>query len=291
MSDNQNVADGAADTATVETEAKALGWAPKENWRGNEADWVDAETFVERGRQVMPLLKKNNERLTGKLTETEQQLAATTAQMKAMQATLKALEEHREADVEAQVKERITKLRGAIATASSEGDHEAVADLTDKLAEERATIAVAAAAKTAAAEDENTTTTTQQKLPQELTDWYTQNPLYMTDVKRRALGSAIALELRKAGETVQGAAFLDLVKAEVEQTLNPSSASSKVSGGNGGGGRQEPTGGGGKTYRDLPKDAKDQCAKYAPRFVGADKRFKTEAEWQADYAKNYFAQE
>lgn len=289
MSDTQTVDN---QPSAVETEAKALGWAPKEQWRGNEADWVDAETFVERGRQVMPLLKKNNERLTGKLTATEQQLQAQANQLRALQATLKSLEEHREADVEAQVQERIAKLRGDIAVASRDGDHERVAELTDNLAEERAKIAVAGATKTASAgDDAGEQSTQQQQLPPEVTAWYTENAIYLTDVKRRALGTAVALELRKNGDTSQGAEFLDKVKAEVEQTLNPSGTVGKVSGGNGGGGRTDSPAAGGKSYRDLPKEAKEQCDKYAKRFVGPDKRFKTDADWQADYAKNYFAQE
>lgn len=296
MSDTQTVENADTldvDVAAIETEAKALGWSPKENWRGNEADWVDAQTFVERGRQVMPLLKKNNERLTSKLTETEQALASTTAQMKAMQATLKALEEHREADINAQVEERINKLRGDIADASRDGDHARVAELTDELATQRATLAVAAAGKKgedSGTDDNNSGQQTQQLSP-EITQWYADNSIYVTDIKRRALGTAVAMELRKNGDTSTGAVFLEKVKEEVERTLNPASTTSKVSGGNGGSGRQEPAAGGGKSYRDLPKDAKDQCAKYAPRFVGPNKRFKTEAEWQADYAKNYFAQE
>jgi hypothetical protein len=290
MSDNDTAVDtGDADVAAVETEAKALGWSPKENWRGSEADWVDAQTFVERGRQVMPLLKKNNERLTGKLTETEQQLHAQANELKAVKATLKLLEEHREADVEAQVKDRITKLRGSIAEASRDGDHERVADLTDQLAEERARGAVAAAAKTDVEEESSTTSAVQ--LPPDIKNWYAENPVYLTDIKRRALGSAIAMELRRNGETAQGAPFLELVKREVEESLNPTPTGGKVAGGNGGGSRIDTPASGGKSYRDLPKEAKEQCQKYETRFVGADKRFKTSAEWQADYAKNYFAQE
>lgn len=287
MSDNQTV--DVEQPSAVEVEAKALGWAPKEAWRGNEADWVDAETFVERGRQVMPLLKENNKRLTSKLTETEQRVHAQDNELKAIKATLKLLEEHREADVEAQVQDRIKKLRGDIAEASRDGDHERVAELTDTLAETRAQAAIATAAKEVPAGDDQPAT--QPQLPPEVTEWYAQNVVYLTDVKRRALGTAVALELRKNGDTSQGAAFLDKVKAEVEQTLNPSGTVSKALGGNGGSGRTDAPANGGKSYRDLPKEAKEQCEKYAKRFVGPDKRFKTDAEWQADYAKNYFAQE
>ena len=30
----------------VRHEAESQGWVPKERFRGNEADWVDAEVFV-----------------------------------------------------------------------------------------------------------------------------------------------------------------------------------------------------------------------------------------------------
>ena len=55
----------AADEVSPEIlrEAKTLGWVPKDQFRGSADDWVDASTFVERGKQVMPILNHNNERL------------------------------------------------------------------------------------------------------------------------------------------------------------------------------------------------------------------------------------
>lgn len=46
-----------------EAEAKQHGWTPKDDFKGDPSRWVDAETFVERADQVMPLLRKQNEAL------------------------------------------------------------------------------------------------------------------------------------------------------------------------------------------------------------------------------------
>lgn len=52
--------------------AKVQGWAPKEKWRGNPDDWVDAKTFVERGREFQSTLKEKNQKLEEKIKEQEE---------------------------------------------------------------------------------------------------------------------------------------------------------------------------------------------------------------------------
>ena len=56
----------------VRHEAESQGWVPKERFRGNENDWVDAETFVKRGREILPILRKNNENLIKDLNQTKE---------------------------------------------------------------------------------------------------------------------------------------------------------------------------------------------------------------------------
>lgn len=63
------------DSQTVErdyeAEARAHGWTPKEEFKGDESRWVDAETFVKRADEVMPLLKKQNQGMKAKMAELE----------------------------------------------------------------------------------------------------------------------------------------------------------------------------------------------------------------------------
>ena len=58
----------------VEKEARLFGWVPKEEFRGSETDWVDADTFVKRGKEINPILRKNNELLMKRLDEQAKQL-------------------------------------------------------------------------------------------------------------------------------------------------------------------------------------------------------------------------
>jgi hypothetical protein len=46
-----------------EAEARDHGWSPKEDFKGDESRWVDAETFMKRADEMMPLLKAQNARL------------------------------------------------------------------------------------------------------------------------------------------------------------------------------------------------------------------------------------
>ncbi len=46
-----------------EAEAKEHGWSPKEDFKGDPNRWVDAETFMKRADEMMPLLKAQNQKL------------------------------------------------------------------------------------------------------------------------------------------------------------------------------------------------------------------------------------
>lgn len=54
-----------------ESEAVTMGWSPKEKYRGDPDKWVDAKTFVDRGKTNMPMLHENLKRMETKFTATE----------------------------------------------------------------------------------------------------------------------------------------------------------------------------------------------------------------------------
>lgn len=41
----------------VESEARSQGWRPREEFAGPETAWVDADTFVQRGREILPIVQ------------------------------------------------------------------------------------------------------------------------------------------------------------------------------------------------------------------------------------------
>jgi len=70
----ETVPEVSAEREATEKEARAQGWAPKEEFRGKETDWIDADVFVQRGREINPILRKNNERIQKELDKAKRDL-------------------------------------------------------------------------------------------------------------------------------------------------------------------------------------------------------------------------
>lgn len=65
-------------TRDFETEAREHGWRPKEDFKGDDAHWVDAEEFMKRADNMMPLLKATNARLKRELDAIKKDLKLAT---------------------------------------------------------------------------------------------------------------------------------------------------------------------------------------------------------------------
>ena len=52
-----------------EAEARAQGWTPREEFKGDESKFVDAETFVRRAEEITPLIKKQNQALRSEIEQ------------------------------------------------------------------------------------------------------------------------------------------------------------------------------------------------------------------------------
>lgn len=59
----------------VESRAKAMGWVPKEQFRGPPENWRDADEFVRRGEEEVPILRERLRNTTRKLETIEQDFA------------------------------------------------------------------------------------------------------------------------------------------------------------------------------------------------------------------------
>lgn len=54
-----------------EKEARAHNWKPQDEFPGDPAKWVDAETFMRRADEIMPLMREQNKDLRRKVSELE----------------------------------------------------------------------------------------------------------------------------------------------------------------------------------------------------------------------------
>jgi hypothetical protein len=275
-------------TPEVVAEARQLGWVPQAEFRGDKSRWVDADQFVERGHQIMPILRQNNAQL-------KQQLDGTNAKLKE---ALDAIEELKTTSVEI-TKERVAaakrEVMAGIRKAREDGNVEVEDELTDRLGDLKA--AEAAADKPAPARKE----TPADQVDPAFVAWQAtpEGAFFGVDRRKTALAMAIAQDLKLDPQTshLSGLAFYKKVAAEVEAMVNPKQEKepdeqrSKVEGSRGGG-----SGGGGngaareKSYKDLPAEARAACDRQGQRFIGKP-GYKTASDWQSYYAKQYFAGE
>jgi hypothetical protein len=284
--------DNAPDRAAIETEAKGMGWAPKEQWRGNPESWLDADKFVERGRTFVPFLQHERKKLRGELSTRDAELAAIRAQNTELATQLKGITEFNAEMAKDRQDRRKRELGVEIKAAREAGDDVRVAELTNELGD---------VTKTKAAPTPPPPTQQQPPSGPAIQPWVKNfldtNEDFFANPRKVALFNVEMLERRKGGDArvgdVDGVALLTEAKEAVDKVFggNPrrqmpsKGEESRPGGGNnpGGGG-----GAGGKTYADLDAGARAKCDSQEERFVGKDKVFKDQKAWRTHFVSEYF---
>jgi hypothetical protein len=274
------------DTPTVESaqpievqrEAERMGWIPPTRFKGDPSRFVDADTYIKRGEEVLPIVKEQNKRLHNELDSLKRESQATAHALKAAQDAIAQMEERHTVATQKAVEDARRQVKAQLAAASEAGDHEGVAELTEQLTKMAVTEPVTAKAQAPAPEPVFTP-------PADLVEWNAENPWFGTNKRKTALALAVAQELREQGETSNGRSFYDKVLAEVDKELGVQQPrGDKVEGARGsdGGGQAR-----GKTYASMPSEARAACDADAKRFVGEGKKYKTINDWRNRYAEIY----
>lgn len=163
-------------TEAVESKARRLGWRPKEEFKGDEGRWVDADTFVKRGEEILPIVQANNKALE--------------KEIKGLKATLKEF-----ADNYTRVEQRayataLRDLEARQAQAVEDNDVQAVRQITREMADLNKEV-----------RDPEPATPTEDPL---LTDWKDDNPWFGQDAIMRGAAVEIVNELIADGVTDLG---------------------------------------------------------------------------------------
>lgn len=58
----------------ISDRARAMGWRPKEEYRGDPERWVDADTFVKRGEEEAPVMRERLRDATRKVSDLDRQI-------------------------------------------------------------------------------------------------------------------------------------------------------------------------------------------------------------------------
>jgi hypothetical protein len=218
-------------------EAKRQGWVPQEDYNGPEDKWVDADTFVKKGKEINALLRKDNDFLKREVAE----MKSTMMEFKKFHAdTEKRAYERAMADLREQKKEAIAA-----------GDGEKVLQVDDAIDE----------LKTARKEDKVAAQT--QSIDPAFIAWQEDNRWFGKDTELTAEANLIGEVVKRQNPTLIGSEFLEEVTKRVKRMYpekftnanrnRPNPVESSTA---------KPAGPRGKGFNDLPPEAKAACQKF-----------------------------
>ena len=242
--------------------ARMMGHIPKEEFRGDPERWVDAEKYVERAESMMPIMKSQMGKYENKIFSLEAQVES---QKKTTEKLLKMGETVQKRAYE-QAKRELTQQQVA---AVSDGDVEKWQKLEDQ----------------------------KDSLPQPevieiepvsspvFDQWHTGNEWYLKDEDMTDFANLHAQKITKQNPNMPYEQVLQTVEEKIKKTFpanfeNPNrDTPSPVDGGQS---REIAPKATGKTYNDLPADAKAMCNQNI-----SDGLYKTKEDW----TKAYFEEE
>lgn len=251
-----------------EEEARRDGWKPQKDWvaAGNDPDkWKEAQEFVERGEEILPIVKAR----LGKQIESLEQRVESLLQtnQKFSEFSEKAIQ--RERDEKTRL---LGELKVARKKAVSEGDGDKFEQADEQI-------------KKLEADDDTVIIGDQQALEQSVVKWFQDNEIFNTNRTAQALLDGFSNEVKLANPGLTGPPLLDKIKARVEQEApelfeNPKRKTGDgvtAPSGTGGGG-----GGKGRSFDDLPADAKAACAQFEKDIPGfTQETYLQNYDWEA----------
>jgi len=279
---NQGVSEteGSEVDASVIQEAVSQGWVSKEKYRGDEKDWVDAETFVKRGREILPILRKNNENLLKELNQTKENLKEFKQAADEFKKFQKATYDRKAKDLENQVEQ----LREARAQAISDGDGKRVNALDDAIDTAKEEVKQAKDDSVKVAEVKPTPNITSTIDPS-LQSWLDSNDWFGKDKRHTSIANALGETIRQEMPHLTGKAFLqkldEVLEEELPQRFGKTQRTPNFTA-ESGSNRPRPNQGNGKrSYNDLPSEAKQACDRFVKQKLMTKEQYVQEYDWSS----------
>lgn len=244
---------------TVEDRARDMGWRPLEEFKGDESRFVDAETFVKKGEEILPIIKANARKVEAENATLKSDMATlkkdvaefrkyhSQTEQRAYQRALRDLEERQADAVHA-------KDLGAVKAITKE-----IADLSRDVRTDDSGDAYATPDHAKA-----------------LSSWKAENVWFGSDAAMTGAANAIASELEQQG--VRGADQLAEVakriraefphKFENERRKAPAAVEGST-----------PPRKAGKTRADLPAEARTAMDRWVKQGLLTEKQFLADYQW------------
>lgn len=240
-----------------ETKARRLGWVAKEEFKGDPDRWRPAEEFLERGETLLPLLKRDNERLHGRLTEVETLLKETREASRELLAFTSKSEERAYTRAKAEIQ---FKIEQAAATADPTAVRAGMQELDALNAEH---------VKPAPKREE----VDRPKVAGDpvIQDWISKEEWFTKSPALNTYATEVFGEIERAHPGMSKAEMLIETKRRTMDKfpekfgINPARNGASTVAEPGGAPRQRKSG---KTYDDLPPEAKKACDKFVKTMPG-----------------------
>lgn len=249
----------------AEVKARRLGWVPKEEFKGNEDQWRDADTFLQRGEEIHGYLKADLDRLHQTLSQRDKEIAEIRQTMDDFRKF------HNETEARA-YRRAIEELKQLKVNAIEEGNGAKVVEIDEQLS-----MLKEAQQKPAP----NKQPQSNEQVNREYMEWVAANRWYAEDRELQELADDFGDIVKKNNPNLVGRAFLEEVtkkvrKAAPEKFENPSRNQSTV----GSSSDNRPAGGKRKrSYNDLPAEAKQACDRFVKQGLMSQEQYVKEYAW------------
>jgi hypothetical protein len=178
--------------SSIEVKAIEQGWIPKEDFDGDEAEFIDAPEFVRRGE----LFKK---------------IENTSRELKQVRQALAAFKEHHNKVKESEYNRALKALQDERKRAFVDGDHDRAFAIEEKIEEVRTE-------KEQIVRDANQPVEQDNAYTEQFQTWVEKNSWYETNKVMRKTADALGLELHQAGHSP--AEVLRMVEKEIRQEFS-----------------------------------------------------------------------
>jgi len=246
------------DPPELETKARNMGWTPKDEFRGDPDKWRGAKEFVDRGENMLPIVRATVKRQENQIAELRQ--------------TIGELADHNTKTEQKAFTRALRELKAQQIEAVSSGNAAAFAQVDQAIYELHKEAAEAPKVK----------------LPDpgvdpEYQEWEEKNRWVVTDKDAGAYAESYGEYLRKTGSTLTGAAFLEKVGEAVKKQFPDKFSNPRRNSPGAVEGNTPPAKKGGTGYADLPAEAKAACDRFVKNSGGKMTR--------ESYSKQYFSEE
>lgn len=255
MSEETEVIDTPRVDNDTETRARRLGWVPKEEFKGDPSRHRSAEEFLERGTTILPILQKDNEKLHGLVANLQSELRETKDATKELLEFTSKAEERAYNRAKSEIEQR---MEAGAANADPAAVRQAMRDL-DALNQEQ---------RKPAPKPEPA----QPQLDPEIQSWIGRESWFTRDRTLQAYATDVFGDIERSQPGLSRSEMLAETKRRTVEKfpekfgINPArDNAAAVATPNGGGAPRKKQG---KTYEDLPQEAKRACDKFVKQIQG-----------------------